>query len=439
MRQKGFWQWYRQRPFSENLRKEAWSGNLVQKHLVALDPDTAKRRTEAQAWLRKRAQAMIALGNGTYVDRSLVTCAEYQLFLDAQQFQGRFCQPDHWKTGTIVEDQGNNAVLGVRASDARAFCQWLTEQDTEGWRYRLPVLDEWDELEGSEASISESLPPGSGCWIALEVEPGTTWKGRCLLFPETVSSMIQTFIADDWSRQPAELAEFALPLRLAHQLTRLLSCELEQDIHSHLALAHERFQGCDLEQCFALAHSWANILQQMQILAMAHTSDLLRALIGDLKGRATADESNKMFLHLRDLTSLLVTSGDVSRDLLSLLEQALDRSGRNAAFSLRGEEVFYQADRKTLLFASLRSSTLHLACFLGKLEHSLFSEEVAGWFQLFLWGKDYADLDKGAFEQTIVGYLGLYLRLVFLELRCQGQVPAWEGILLVKERKGVNS
>lgn len=53
----------------------------------------------------------------------------------------------------------------------------------------------------------------------------------------------------------------------------------------------------------------------------------------------------------------------------------------------------------------------------------------------FLRGKEYADLDKHAIERAIAGYLDLYATLVALELRRQEQIPAWEGILLVKERE----
>jgi hypothetical protein len=145
-----------------------------------------------------------------------------------------------------------------------------------------------------------------------------------------------------------------------------------------------------------------------------------------------------MFTYVRDLASLLVSAGDLSRELLSMLEQALDRRGSSTTLSReRAEDILHSEDRKTLLLASLRSCTLHLACFLSKLASFLFSEDVTRWFQQFLRGKDYADLDKGAFEQTIAGYLDLYLTLVILELRRQEQISAWEGILLVKERAGV--
>ena len=404
---------------------------LIEEHLD--DPDPAKRQAAAGIWLRERVRAMISVGNGTYRDSSLLTCAEYQLFLDAQRLYGRFFQPDHWQTASVPEGQFRGAVLGVRASDAWAFCRWLTEQDQEGWQYRLPKADEWDKLADREVGPGTPvLPAGSGCWI--DMGSGTTWKGSHPPSLAKMESMMQNLVARDWSRQSADLTDFARPLGLAHQLTRLLACDLERDLTSHLLLARERLLGCDLEQSLALAHTWADILERLQVLALAHTSDLHRALVGDLSGTTTADERSRMFTHVRDLVGLLVRAGDLSRHLLALLERALERDGSSTSHTMRGaENVLRSDDGKTQLLAALRSCTLHMACFLSKLGRFLFSEDVTRWFQQFLWGKDYADLDSAAFERTIAGYLDLYLTLVILELRRQGQVPAWEGILLVKE------
>lgn len=404
---------------------------MLEEHLE--DPDPAKRQTAAEARLKKRVRTMIALEKETYIDTNLVTCAEYQLFLDAQQREGRFCQPDHWQTAAAPEGQSREPVLGIRAADARAFCQWLTEHVQEGWLYRLPLQHDWDKLEDSEDCFHARLPSGCGCWIGPEA--GTTLRGNNLPSFDMVKSKIQAFITGDWSQQSVAFADFARPLRLAHQLVRFLACDLERDLAPDLALAFERLQVCDLEQSFALAHTCVDMLKQLQNLAQAHTSDLLRALVGDLSGTTTASERTRMFTHVRGFASLLVSASNVSRAVLSLLEQALVRHGSSAVLAkLEEEKVFPSDDRRTLLLASLRSCTLLLACSLRAWKNLFFAEDVNTWFQKFLRGKEYADLDKDAIERAIAGYLDLYATLVTLELRRQEQLPAWEGILLVKER-----
>lgn len=406
--------------------------HLLEEHLEA--PDPSQRQAAAEAWLRKRVRAMIALGEGTYIDTSLVTCAEYQLFLDAQQLDGRCCQPDHWKTLSVPEGQNREPVLGVRAADARVFCQWLMERDQEGWRYRLPFQEEWDMLESSEDGFLARLPPGSGCWVGTALD--TTWRGSNPPSFDMLRGEIQAFVTRDWSRQLVDCDDFARPLRLARQLVRFLACDLERDLAPDLALAFDRLQVCDLEQSFALAQTWAAILKQMQILAQAHTSDLHRALVGDLSGTTTTAERSKIFAHVSGFASLLVSASNVGHAILFLLEQALVRHGSSPVLSRQGEEdVLRFDDRRTLLLASLRSCALLLACSLRRWNNLFFSEDITRWFQQFLRGKEYADPDEDAIERATAGYLDLYVALVILELRRQEQIPAWEGILLVKERE----
>jgi hypothetical protein len=444
MRQKNLWHWYRRLMRAEQKQTSLKAAIFpAQKRdgpaPVFIEPELAIKQEAPESLLSerlliKRLQAMNPLGNGAYVDRSLITCVEYQLFLDAQRLHGRFYQPDHWKTLSVPEGQSREAVLGVRASDARAFCQWLTKRDKEGWQYRLPTLDEWNALESSDKPLNEGLPSPVGCWISME--SNTAWRGRKPLLIDMMSSTMQSCLTRDWACQPDDVANFARPLRLVQGLTRLLACDAQRDLAQHLAHTFERLQGCDLEQSFALAQESAAILKQIQILAIAHSSEFQRALVGDRSGTRTADERARMFTYVRNLVNLLYSAGDVSHDLLPMLRQALDRGeGSTAPLSERESgKGSHSDDRKMPLLASLRSCTLHLTCFLCKLGSYLFSEDVMAWFQQYLWLKDYADLDKGAFERAIAGYLDLYLVLVILELRRQEQIPAWEGILLVKER-----
>jgi hypothetical protein len=182
------------------------------------------------------------------------------------------------------------------------------------------------------------------------MESGTVWKGSNLPSFDIMSGKIEVFVTRDWSRQSVDFADLARPLRLAHQLARFLACDLERDLAPDLALAFERLQVCDLEQSFALIHTWTDILKQLQILAHAHTCDLLRALVGDLSSTTTASERTRMFTHVRGFASLLVSANNVSRAVLSLLEQALVRQGSSSVLAKSEEEgVFPSDDRRILL------------------------------------------------------------------------------------------
>lgn len=49
------------------------------------NPDLERRRVVAEALLARRQKQMLPHDGGIFIDTSLVTCAEYQLFIDDQQ------------------------------------------------------------------------------------------------------------------------------------------------------------------------------------------------------------------------------------------------------------------------------------------------------------------------------------------------------------------
>ena len=106
------------------------------------DKDVERRRVISEALLKRRIQRMNRMYDYTYADTSLVSSAEYQLFLDEQMLVGKYRQPDHWQALSFPQNTGKLPVLGVRCSDALAFCKWLTERDRDKWFYRLPHPEE---------------------------------------------------------------------------------------------------------------------------------------------------------------------------------------------------------------------------------------------------------------------------------------------------------
>lgn len=78
----------------------------------------------------------------TYIDDTLVTCAEYQLFIDEMREQGQYFQPDHWTSYQFPKGQARKPILGVRYSDALVFCKWLTKRERGEWNYRIPSHQE---------------------------------------------------------------------------------------------------------------------------------------------------------------------------------------------------------------------------------------------------------------------------------------------------------
>jgi hypothetical protein len=104
---------------------------------------------------------MIRIDENTYIDDTLVTCAEYQLFIDEMREQGKYYQPDHWASYQFPEGQAREPILGTRHFDAVTFCGWLTQRDGKDWRYRL--------LTSAEAKVHPLKPKQTlfpfGYWI----------------------------------------------------------------------------------------------------------------------------------------------------------------------------------------------------------------------------------------------------------------------------------
>jgi Sulfatase-modifying factor enzyme 1 len=133
---------------------------LLKRGVEDLDP--ARQHVIAGALLARRLRQMVHLKDETYADTSLITCAEYQVFLDEEmQVRGRHLQPDHWTSHHFPHGQGNAPVLGVRSSDAAAFCAWLTEREVGPWQYRLPRAGELDDEAIPGRLFSPRFAPSS--------------------------------------------------------------------------------------------------------------------------------------------------------------------------------------------------------------------------------------------------------------------------------------
>jgi hypothetical protein len=85
---------------------------------------------------------MIRIDENTYIDDTLVTCAEYQLFIDEMREQGQYYQPDHWTSYQFPAGQARDPILGVRFWDAVDFTDWLTKREEGEWKFRLLTIEE---------------------------------------------------------------------------------------------------------------------------------------------------------------------------------------------------------------------------------------------------------------------------------------------------------
>jgi energy-coupling factor transporter ATP-binding protein EcfA2 len=213
-------------------------------HQGVEDDDPDRQHVVAETLLARRLSQMVYLKEGIYVDTSLVICAEYQVLLDEQRAHGKYYQPDHWTSYHFPSGQGQTPVLGVRPSDAAAFCAWLTEQKPGTWYYRLPRTGELEKA--GDESIPNRLPEGTGYW--LDQGQGFVWaKGTSSFF---YNAMQEAFAH-------AFDLDFALDRFLAHalDLDRALAIALDRTIALDLASARDRARDLARDRALAIARA----------------------------------------------------------------------------------------------------------------------------------------------------------------------------------------
>jgi len=108
------------------------------------DQNPVLRRIVTETLLELRLRRMMPVNHKLSVADSLITNSEYQIFIDNQR--ARHFKPTHWFAHSFQSGNGLKPVVGVRPSEAVAFCLWLTERDKEGRTYRLPYTNEFSPL-----------------------------------------------------------------------------------------------------------------------------------------------------------------------------------------------------------------------------------------------------------------------------------------------------
>ncbi len=134
------------------------------------DENPEVRRIGAEVMLHLRLRRLVRLDETTYADRTLVTQAEYQLFLDDMRAKGSYRQPDHWTDKQFTRGMGQEPVAGIRPSDAQAFCDWLSERNPGPWHFRLPSAQEKSRPPLNEPALEENATP-VGYWYLNKGQP----------------------------------------------------------------------------------------------------------------------------------------------------------------------------------------------------------------------------------------------------------------------------
>lgn len=275
---------------------------------------------------------MQPIGENSYLNENLVTCAEYQVFVNAMRGQDKYHQPDHWNAYKFPEGEADEPVLGVRPSDAVAYCTWLTGGEKDGWKYRLPTRREADR-----SPLGTSTEKLLGYWVSGgEGHMQFSWSGPV---PEN-ARRIGLFRAFTTAieRSTASILEQERARNRALDLFRIF--DLEQslnrplDLDRDLALA--RFQAREHASVLQLDHAPTLAMDVDQAIDrdLDRALDLTRALDRSGKRAKAISHAREHALRQalapeRPIDRTIVVDLVIYIDLFTLQERI---AGRSPAF-----------------------------------------------------------------------------------------------------------
>ncbi len=428
------------------------------------DSEPERQHVIAGALLTKRLRGMIHLKEETYTDTSFITCAEYQVFIDEQRARGRYFQPDHWTSYHFPLGQGNAPVLGVRSSDAKVFCDWLTEREHGSWIYRLP---ETGELE--DERITSKLQAGTCYW--LNDGKRVAWTKEPLVLPKNVRQKLAKQVRTRVLTGDIDLTN---DLALARNLDKELSDKLNLICDRDYARTRTRTldHGRELADALARALEHAMAFEDEHSVQITPAYDLTNQLIHrlttarDLSSAIDADfsrnqELTAVFNQAYELDRALSRELDRVRELLiadyrdrarqiSPLSRLQDQTQKQVLFDIhynssiignildRAQTLeYFIADDLERAQEFTNDRTFELTRSYARAIYLTESWEKPssrrGLWQLFHFGQT-RKRKEDELHHFIESVLNIYTHLVILDERIHGKLPACESILIMKSR-----
>lgn len=427
------------------------------------------------------------------IDTDLITCAEYQLFIDETETNR---QPLHWKNERFALGTAKQPITGIKPQDALAFCDWLNKQEAgSGFKYRLPTLSEAHQSLIPSSSIGYWCTDGEN--FVLEGIGKTQWENwqdqyQQLLELSCVRDLVEALIFGLES-----IFELDINLILLIDLISSLSRQYPSTNNRVRARNHSlkrireqvRKQGHDLLEELSRVEQWYIELEQGFILDQNQVFERLRELAAQLehnlvfdsdvvldldlvrdidlgfRGELTMDLDlahylatyrDQLLLKTRNFASLLTL--DLARELTESLEPSQDftravsgikdidlklvnnlTSELDGAWALNRPLYRHKNKEIELAFDCLeyfkKYDNYHV------LRYSLLLISAC-WHWLCDFDYSLIDLPNKKAKQLQQDYLqqkeqvlNIYSSFLLLAQRQEGKMPAWEGIRLVRVRK----
>lgn len=362
--------------------------------------DPSRFRLAAEVLLNRRLKKPFhSIDDTRSIDNGLITCAEYRLFIGHMRSREEYHQPDHWTEFHFPKGQALEPIAGVRFEDAKAFCQWLSEKH--GQTLRLPGREE-------TKSFLKDRDTFPGFWVKEGDVAG--------LSPAKEMKFLKELAQDK-----------ALPLPSISTLSRAL--DLAFDRTRARARALDRILGLYLIRDLTLDHALDHALVRARNRNRAHAHELARELYLARDLARDLIKKIKVNLFSKVEKALQLNNVDKALDLIEKLlsmdlpvhEQRKMKLLSNT-FNMTKARAFLDYRRASRNFAiNLLEYVYDGLQLLGKIERP--------WWKP--WRRFRRSMDDN--EKLKQDVLDSYWFLKIVQARESGQLPAWEGIRLVRE------
>ncbi len=353
---------------------------------------TERFRSAANTLLKRRLNNLVRIDDKVEIDRNYITCAEYQLFIDDMRQEGKNRQPDHWTSERFPPGYAKKPVTGVRASDAEEFCQWLTQKESvSGFHYRLPSLAETQQTLATTEDI--------GCW--------------CKDDNNSIISGIKNQQWQTWQEQLSHYLVVISPFNLNLNLNRDLYLDLYLDLYRNLYL--DLYLDRDLNRDL----------------------DPYRDLYQDLNRNLNRNLNQNLNLN-QDQDLNLYRNFNLNQYLYRNLNQDLNRNlYRNFNLNLYRDQEIKENRASNLLLIYFPLIFVIFFYQVLVIIYRKIAQNRNVQIPINRSSQECEEISK-EYEQKRDTIYQLYVYLVLIDQRQKGNMPAWEGIRIVREREEID-
>jgi hypothetical protein len=424
----------------------------------------------AQVLLARRLNNLRRISEAVEIDTSYITCAEYQLFIDAQKAEGKYVQPDHWNADRFPAGTAKHPIAGISGNNAAAFCEWLTNQNfTPGFQYRLPTVEELEAHFVDDQAL--------GCWcreqknitikgfsiqqypdwlteIEERVEQGELFvlNYALELALELAISSVISQLSDDYKYSKSGSRRLPRDLRMAHRTFRKHS-------YTRFSTLSHRTNSDTIHQLDSIPEYIRIITKHLDERNLNHASNAACELacnilavfnlsfdIFDIESiqnfnftlcspLAEYFRLGNFLLPARTIIPFLGINIDTSFNANSIISE-VNKLAHTLNVNLTANDCSIPTQENNVTEFIDQHVQICFACLVANFNRFTISLKRLGTQLNRIQKIDEEKCLEAEREYTTLRnqIAQLYASLVIFRLRRQGKVPAWEGICIVRER-----